>query len=91
MGLVGLVLACQKGRRELPGANYGIRATFIPPGRRRFNLSNAIMQAANQKANGSRSGARISALMALALSSDATPQVFAKGHPRFFVREIHKG
>src|SRR5450830_1149317 len=29
--------------------------------------------------------------MALTLSSDATPQVFAKKHPRFFVREIHKG
>ena len=32
-----------------------------------------------------------SALMALTLSFDATPKVFAKKHPRFFVREIHKG
>jgi hypothetical protein len=29
--------------------------------------------------------------MVLALSFNATPQVFAKKHPRFFVREIHKG
>jgi hypothetical protein len=53
--------------------------------------SSAIMLPANQKANGSWSGARISALMALALSPNAAPQMFAKGHPRFFVREIHKG
>ena len=45
----------------------------------------------NSKANGSWSGAKFNAPMALASSPDATPQVFAKGHPRFFVREIHKG
>jgi hypothetical protein len=33
----------------------------------------------------------INALMAVVSSFDATPQVFAKRHPRFFVREIHKG
>jgi hypothetical protein len=56
-----------------------------------LDLDGAIIQAANQKANGSWSGASLIALMALTLSSDAAPQEFAKGHPRFFVREIHKG
>jgi hypothetical protein len=51
----------------------------------------AIMRVAHQKANGIWSGTIIRVSMAWSLSSSATPKVFAKGHPRFFVREIHKG
>jgi hypothetical protein len=43
------------------------------------------------KANGSQLGAAFNALMVLALSSNETPQVLSEEHPRFFVREIHKG
>jgi hypothetical protein len=53
--------------------------------------TSAIILFAHQKANGSWLGAAFNALMALILSPDATPQEFLKGHPRFFVREIHKG
>ena len=45
----------------------------------------------NQKANGSKSGARISVLMALVSSFDTIPKESVKEHPRSFVREIHKG
>ncbi|MDD5480855.1 hypothetical protein [Rhodoferax sp.] len=54
------------------------------------DFDSAIIDKLNN-ANGSRFGAKISALMVLALSFDAASKVFAKKHPRFFVREIHKG
>ena len=45
----------------------------------------------SQKANGFWSGVLFNAPMALTLSSDVASKEFTKGHPRFFVREIHKG
>jgi hypothetical protein len=56
----------------------------------KFGAEGAIMRQLNN-ANGSRFGAKSIALMVLALSFDATSKVFAEKHPRFFVREIHKG
>jgi carbon starvation protein CstA len=56
-----------------------------------IRYAGAIIRTAIQKAKGSWSGAITSAFMALISSSNATPQEFAKEHPRFFVREIHKG